>query len=530
MQMILSGNEIKLEQVPDLCSGEDLQIGCGLKTGSIVRATVIFASDSSINIKLDNGAMLRATVQGMVTLAEGDEALFFVSQNDGRRIVLTPVDEVSVGWTAPDISNGTADPPQNPTLIKWSPSILTAIERCGCTPTEELASRVAAIMKDYPEVQTETAVFIAAGEMEPTPENIEIGNMLNRSSFKIGQEINQLLNIIFLKIQRDILKDTPRDIPKDIQKNIPGEAEPNRQDIVSDRPEQGAEAKVSSPDAHKSLSPGENHIKPSDQQGEILIPKDTPQVKSEEKTSENYHWQWSNEAKSGLENGRVTPGGLAVTPKYVGKGPSESRKSTLEAVHSITEELFFRVDDSGPGKNLKKTVTELPSRIDALLGIPTGTEDNGGVASGHLFGRVASALKFMNSIPGFAFVQIPLLYQGMPGTADLYVLRRRRHQSGANQGELCAVLALDMKNLGHVEALLRICGRGMTIRVTTDGENQANFLTEHLGELRKPLHQAGYEITEIQVAVSREKTTPIDVAKVFGREERNASGKIDLKI
>lgn len=577
MQMILSGNGIKAEQVLDLRPGEDLQTGCGLKTGSIVKATVIFASDSNINIKLDNGAVLRATVQGMVTLAEGDEALFFVSQNDGRRIVLTPVDEVSIGWTGSDVSEGAAAPTQNPAPMKWSPDILAAIEHCGCTPTDELAGRAAAILKEYPEAQAETAVFIAAGEMEPNPENIEIGNMLNRASFRTGQEIGRLLSMISVNIPKDIPNKaqpnrqdavSARSEPDDgAQPNRQGgvsarsepgdEAQPNRQDAVSIRPEPGERAKgseqgdraqpsrqdtisarpepgegaeKSASTVFKAMSAGEADSGLPGTEKKTLLSGDVRQVKTADEMTAHYPQYQPDEAKAGQESVFTAPGRADTARGYPDNGPGGSQKFDPKAVQSLAEELFVPTDGKCTGERLQKVVTGLPARIDILRGFAAGPADAGGVNAGHLIGRAAAALKYMNSIPGAAFVQIPLSNHGMQETADLYVLRRRRHHGGKEQGELCAVLALDMKNLGHVEALLRIRGRGMTIRLTADGEKQASFLSEHLGELRKPLYQAGYELTDIQAAVSQKKITPADAAVILGQEERSASGKIDMKI
>ncbi len=180
MQRIPSGNEMEKGPILVLNPRGDLRAGCGLRTGSVVRAAVIFASASAAHLKLDSGAVIRAALEGTAAPAEGEETLFLVRENDGRRIVLTPVGTPDTGWTGPGGGGEAADPAQLPPPAEGGPRLLDAIGRCGCAPTKELAGEAAAILAEFPEALAETAVVIAAGGLAPEAENIGIGHRLSR--------------------------------------------------------------------------------------------------------------------------------------------------------------------------------------------------------------------------------------------------------------------------------------------------------------------------------------------------------------
>ncbi|MEA4947549.1 MAG: flagellar hook-length control protein FliK [Oscillospiraceae bacterium] len=425
----------------------DLRAGCGLRTGSVVRATVIFASASAAHLKLDSGAVIRAALEGTAAPAEGEETLFLVRENDGRRIVLTPVGTPDTGWTGPGGGGEAADPAQLPPP-EGEPRLLDAIGHCGCAPTKELAGEAAAILAEFPEALAETAVVIAAGGLAPEAENIGIGNALNRSSFQVGQELGRIVSLLFA--------------------GLPEEAEAARASAPEVRGRAGTDFEI--------------------------------------------------------------PGG----------GPGGKQKFDPEAVSRLAEGLFARGGEGCSGKELREAAAGLPARIDALRRLAetagdagargAGAGDAGAGGAGRLTGRVAAAVKYMSAIPGFAYVQIPLLYRGAPETAELYVLRRRERRRGTEQGELRAILALDMKNMGHVETLLRFSGRGLSLRFTANGKNQAKFLAERSGQLRGLLYRAGYEPLEISSAVSPGKTGPAGAMEALRRERPGGSGKIDLKI
>lgn len=470
MQRIPSGNEMEKGPVLVLNPRGDLRAGCGLRTGSVVRATVIFASASAAHLKLDSGAVIRAALEGTAAPAEGEETLFLVRENDGRRIVLTPVGAPDTGWTGPGGGGEAADPAQLPPPAEGGPRLLDAIGRCGCAPTKELAGEAAAILAEFPEALAETAVVIAAGGLAPEAENIGIGNALNRSSFQAGQELGRIVSLLFAGL-----------------------------------PEEAEAARANAPEGQSwDRSPPE----PSAEAARASAP----------------------EVRGRAGTDFEIPGG----------GPGGKQKFDPEAVSRLAEELFARGGEGCSGKELREAAAGLPARIDALRRLAetvggagtggAGAGDAGAGDAGRLTGRVAAAVKYMSAIPGFAYVQIPLLYRGAPETAELYVLRRRERRRGTEQGELRAILALDMKNMGHVETLLRFSGRGLSLRFTADGENQAKFLAERSGQLRGLLYRAGYEPLEISAAVSPGKTGPAGAMEALRREGPGGSGKIDLKI
>lgn len=96
------------------------------------------------------------------------------------------------------------------------------------------------------------------------------------------------------------------------------------------------------------------------------------------------------------------------------------------------------------------------------------------------------------------FLQVPLLFAGLAGKADILIRRERRDGgTDARNGAFRVLLALDMDALGDVMAQAHFSGDTVTCSVHCEKEESATFVSGLLPSLDAGLTRAGYRVASL---------------------------------
>ena len=119
-----------------------------LQEGQIIEGKVIFASEETANVRLNNGAVLRARLSDEVTLMQGDTVLLSVKANDGENLVL----QIVAGDTAEAMPEGTPAGMLSKAGLRTTPlnlSLVSALHDCGLRMEAETVRQAAVILKNF---------------------------------------------------------------------------------------------------------------------------------------------------------------------------------------------------------------------------------------------------------------------------------------------------------------------------------------------------------------------------------------------
>jgi flagellar hook-length control protein FliK len=141
-------------------------------------------------------------------------------------------------------------------------------------------------------------------------------------------------------------------------------------------------------------------------------------------------------------------------------------------------------------------VEELYSRLDRQLKSLTQTLEQNGQAQSQTF-RAASNmtqnLDFLQQInQAYTYVQLPLRLQQGDAHGDLYVYTNKRSLA-AKDGQISALLHLDMEHLGPVDVYVAMQGEHVNTRFYVQDDEMLDFLEEHMDILTERLQKRGYD-------------------------------------
>ncbi len=98
----------------------------------------------------------------------------------------------------------------------------------------------------------------------------------------------------------------------------------------------------------------------------------------------------------------------------------------------------------------------------------------------------------MNSM--YAYVQLPIKLSEGKAHGELYVYSNKRHLA-SNDGEVSALLHLDMEHLGPVDVHVKLKDTKVSTQFFLRDEDMLNFLYEHMDILTERLKKRGYDMT-----------------------------------
>ena len=140
-------------------------------------------------------------------------------------------------------------------------------------------------------------------------------------------------------------------------------------------------------------------------------------------------------------------------------------------------------------------VEELYRRLDRQLKGLAQALESGGQENSTAYRAAANLsqnVDFMNQINQmYAYVQLPLHLKNSEAHGDLYVYTNKRSLA-ANDGQLSALLHLDMEHLGPVDVYVTLQESKVSTKFYVADDEILDFIEEHMDILTKRLEKKGY--------------------------------------
>lgn len=215
--------------------------------------------------------------------------------------------------------------------------------------------------------------------------------------------------------------------------------------------------------------------------GESLPGREIP-VKDQVPPPEQTSFHLLRQAAQALAEGRPLP------LKELAKSP-EFQKQLQEYVR---QELSLRPEDAG-----KEKLGELYSRLGRQLNALSEALGSAGQETGAL-GRtvqnLSQNLNFLNQLNNmYSYVQLPLKMMDQDAHGELYVYANRQKKA-VREGEVSALLHLDMANLGPMDVYVQLRENHVGTRFYLPDEEMLDFIAEHIDLLNSRLEQRGYHM------------------------------------
>ena len=168
---------------------------------------------------------------------------------------------------------------------------------------------------------------------------------------------------------------------------------------------------------------------------------------------------------------------------------------------AISKQWFINPSQVGEEQKVSNLYEKLDKQVKGLmdqlnkLGQEASGKDavekalaNSSQSASHAAGNV----DFMNQINQlYSFVQIPLKMNGQNAHSDLYVFTNKKNLSDPD-GEIKALLHLDMDALGSVDAFLKLKGQALDTKFTLDNDETYELFEKHIDRLVTRLESKGY--------------------------------------
>lgn len=202
-----------------------------------------------------------------------------------------------------------------------------------------------------------------------------------------------------------------------------------------------------------------------------------------------------------LQDGSIAEQAKALQ-QLLGHGLSENNRQLLEGLLSgretqqvLTEGLsrLWTIEPKDVADPAR--VEELYSRLDRQLKTLAQNLEQNGQSQSAAFKAVSNLnqnLDFMQQINQvYTYVQLPLRLQQGDAHGDLYVYTNKRNLA-AGDGQISALLHLDMEHLGPVDVYVTMQTEHVNTRFYVQDDEMLDFLEAHMDLLTGRLQKRGY--------------------------------------
>lgn len=158
----------------------------------------------------------------------------------------------------------------------------------------------------------------------------------------------------------------------------------------------------------------------------------------------------------------------------------------------VKQELSLRPEDIS-----KEKLDQVYSRLSRQLGALSEALSSAG-QEGSALGKTVQNLQqnihFMNQLNDlYTYVQLPLKMMDNDAHGELYVYTNKR-KLAAREGEVSALLHLDMANLGPMDIYVQLKEKQVSTRFYLPDEEMLDFLADHMDLLNERLGKRGYHM------------------------------------
>ena len=164
-------------------------------------------------------------------------------------------------------------------------------------------------------------------------------------------------------------------------------------------------------------------------------------------------------------------------------------------------------------KSISKTFEKLERDMDQLRAILERLPDKSGVEkTANQTEQVKNNVEFMKTLNDISpYLQLPVRLQDKNIHSELYVFTRKKGKLDAKES-LRVLLHLDMDHLGPLDIYLQLNRSQIQAKFCVEDDEVKQLFLETSEQLRKPLEEAGYQLS-MECIRQEEEKNPIEQIK-----------------
>jgi len=217
---------------------------------------------------------------------------------------------------------------------------------------------------------------------------------------------------------------------------------------------------------------------------------------------------------------------LRVANDSAGAGEGDAGK-----LAALIDKLFTRIarHDKDSGQRLRNAREELFARLTLIEEEVSRAAPHARAEMVEKTLRLMDHVRLLNSIDQFVYMQLPVKLCDERKTAELYLFKRKGGKR-ADPSAVNILLAIDLENMGHWEALVNFRQKDVSIQMEVRGEKEKEFFGENTVLLHELLAEAGFKLVSTDIKHSRKETTPLTALSSFKGYSSGRAGAIDYLI
>ena len=495
----------------------------GFVKGETVVAKVMTVNGENITLQSRDEIVFSAKVLAQMQLEQGDTLELEVSGREGGKYIMRAIsvnpDLVEIGQS-PEIAQEAE---------RLNSQIDVLLKALDIEPTAKMTQQIAAAMKNTPNLDVKTAVFMLANNIEPTAENVQILQQFEAQRGTASQVLTEMAAQILL------VESLPEGELQSALQYLKGYIEGNRS-LPNNFPQS---AQAQTPKA-ASIETGNGFYSVSSAaRGTVTIPNINENTMAEAtQSAQNITPEQANAANSAaqaLSQARELLSGSAVQKGEV--QISEAAASVLlqdkEAIRIMAKifELFSGTDElKSKLSDVKKESETKELKLFALKDAIESTDIKNRQVLESQADRLIAQNKMASDINRFAYFHLPINFGNMQKTADIYVYKRKKKASAKEEGQISILIGIDTESLGRFEVLMRANGKNITVKMSRDSENANEVIELRLKNLRKSFADLGYSLSEFSIERLAQRTTPVIAEEVLAAEDMVSEHRIDYTV
>lgn len=490
-----------------------------LKAGDVLQGEVQSVQGEEVLLKLLNGELLQARLEGQMMLSLGQRLQFQVQSNEQNKIVLKPFQQA-----LQQVGDAALKAAALPVNLRTQQLVSTLMEN-GMPVDKNSLTSMYRMTLSFPETSPKTLFALQQLEIPVTQDNIKQYENYKNLEYKLMDSMSEVLDEI-----EQVYDRLPEDEKAMFAEKVVQALEPDRTQAELETQEQLTQQETQTPSIKQQevqdltirQEAQEQSIKQNVQeqpikqetQGqpikqEVLnqpVRKDAPEKTIIQEKQEQPIKQNAPDQSIQQEN-KQQPGMLEAFEYSKHHGTAERKKLFMDFVkESIQKNWMLEpkdVEDKKKIQNLYDRVQRQAREIqDSVELFGKNMEQTPKSAQ-----NIQKNIAFMQQLDQmFNYIQLPLRMSTGKMHGDLYVMTNKKNLA-KKEGELSAFLHLDMDHLGTTEVKLSLQTQQNQLRCDFYlQEDSLKLVSEHIDELQVALEKKGYHTKTSIAAILEEKT------------------------
>ena len=545
-------------------SGEGLKVTdqrlLALTPGKTISGEVLGNNGSEIQIRLSTDLVVTARMEQPIAAGIGQNVLFEIKSNSGGTLALRPLFENM----APDGNSGKAlsmaGLPINDRSVGMTNSMMEEGMNVGRDALQKMYRQVAAFpegdvrsivqmnrlgipvtaenleqfeaYKNYEHKLTD-AFMQAADEIPKTVEQVfaqqgsENGGALIRSLLSLFPFGTEMAEGVVAKADTALMTESAETAGIDVQAGTVGSLSGTTQEEAAALEQDGfvlPEGQVAAKEAvaEKALSQNRSEtgrvtagIVQSAESVEILSAKDAlelgallkaagaePELIGKLESGVVTEWELYQSVRKMAQNAQGDSGhGENVKKLFLSSGFQKIFKNAMADQWTIKPESLEQKQVSKLYERINEQTRQLARALTEAAGSDTPLAKT--------VSQIRENVDFLNQMNQiYTYVQLPLKLKGNSAHGDLYVYTNKKNLAHSD-GNVSALLQLDMEHLGHVSVYVAMRQEKITTNFYLQDEESLKLIEDHLDVLTKRLQDRGYSV-QAGCVLQKEQRTVMD--------------------